>query len=166
MWSRGAIGGPFQLTDSAGTRRSLAEFRGKIVALYFGYTFCPDICPTDLVAIARAIELLGAKGDDIQPVFISVDPERDTPKLIGEYVNSISPRLVGLTGTPDEIRAVADSYKVYFEKTGGAEGASYLIDHSAVIYFIGREGNYMGYAPPQTSPERLADILRQLHSQK
>ena len=164
MWSRGPIGGPFTLVDQTGRTRSDTDFRGKIVVLYFGYTYCPDICPTDLMSITRAIALLGEGGDNVQPIFVSVDPERDTPRQLADYVGSFSPRLVGLTGAPAQVRAVANAYKSYFEKVGDADDAGYLIDHSGVVYFLGRDGAYRGYAPPQTSPEKLAEILRRLLS--
>lgn len=160
MWGHGPIGGPFALTDTAGVRRTDAGFRGKLVVLYFGYTFCPDICPTDLFAIAKAVELLGPKGDLVQPVFVTLDPERDTPAILADYVAAFHPRLIGLTGSTDEIAAVARAYKAWFAKTPGRAADDYSIDHTGVIYLIGRDGKYLGFLPPQTTPERIAEALR------
>jgi protein SCO1/2 len=103
---------PFTLTDQHGKARSLADFRGKIVLLYFGYTFCPDICPTDLLQIANLIKLLGADGGHLQPVFVTLDPERDTQELLRNYVAAFHPRFVALRVSVDEVRRVASAYKV------------------------------------------------------
>jgi cytochrome oxidase Cu insertion factor (SCO1/SenC/PrrC family) len=161
MWGRGHIGGPFKLTDQAGNTRTDADFRGKLLIIYFGYTTCPDICPTDLMQIGIAIDKLGAAGDGVQPLFISVDPERDKPDVLGPYVAQFHPRLLGLTGRPDEIRAVADSYKAYYAKYFPSDGAVYLIDHTGFIYLMGRSGEYLGFFPPGTSADRIVDIVRQ-----
>jgi cytochrome oxidase Cu insertion factor (SCO1/SenC/PrrC family) len=159
MWNRGPIGGPFTLTDHTGKLRSDSEFRGKLMVVYFGYTACPDVCPTDLLSISQAIDALGAAGDAVQPIFISVDPEGDTH--LAEYVAAFHPRLIGLTGTPQEIKKVALAYKAYYAKVYDGEGKDYVIDHTGVVYLIDRTGEYVGFVPPQTGPQRLADILRQ-----
>ena len=158
MFGRGPIGGRFTLTDQDGKRRSDGEFRGKLRIVYFGYTFCPDICPTDLMAITQALDALGPKAADIQPIFISIDPERDT-SVMGEYLRAFHPSFIGLTGSPDEIKKVADAYKAFYRKVDDGRGG-YTIDHSGVIYLMGRNGEYLGFMPPQTAPERLAEILR------
>lgn len=160
MWNRGPIGGPFTLTDQTGKIRRDDEFRGKLMIVYFGYTSCPDVCPTDLMAISQAIDALGADGEKIQPIFITLDPERDTQAQLGDYVAAFHPRLIGLTGTPEQIRAVALSYKVYYAKVKDERGTDYSIDHTGVVYLIGRDGHYLGFMPPQTSPDRLIDVLR------
>jgi protein SCO1/2 len=116
MWGRGHIGGPFELVDHTGKKRTDADFRGKLLLVYFGYTYCPDICPADLLQISLAIDQLGTAGDEVQPLFISVDPERDTTTVLAQYVSSFHPRLIGLTGTPEKIRRVANSYKGHLEK--------------------------------------------------
>ena len=159
MYGRGPIGGPFTLTDQSGHRRSDSEFRGKLEIVYFGYTFCPDVCPTDLMAITQALDTLGPKAAAIQPIFISIDPERDS-SVMGEYLRAFHPSFVGLTGTPKEIRKVATSYKAFYSRVEDARGGDYTIDHSGVIYLIGREGEYLGFMPPQTAPARLVEILR------
>ena len=160
------IGGPFTLTDQRGKRVSLADFRGKVVALYFGYTFCPDVCPTDLNAIAGMIELLGADGARVQPVFVTLDPERDTPARIGPYVESFNPRFVALSGDASEIRDVATAYKVYFEKVRQPGASGYLIDHTAFTYIIDAQGSYAGFFPPGTSGERMATLVREVLAMK
>ncbi len=159
MYGRGSVGGPFTLTDTTGKPRSDREFRGKLMIVYFGYTFCPDVCPADLMAITQALDTLGPLADGVQPVFITVDPERDT-KVLGEYVSAFHHSLVGLTGSPEEIRKVANAYKAFYVKVPDAQGRDYSIDHTGVIYLMGRDGEYLGFMPPQTSPERLTEILR------
>jgi protein SCO1 len=153
------IGGPFALTDQNGTPRRPEDFRGKLMLIYFGYTFCPDVCPTDLMAITQALDMLGPKAVAIQPIFISIDPERDS-SVMGEYLRAFHPSFVGLTGTPEEIRKVANSYKAFYSRVEDARGGDYTIDHSGVIYLMGREGEYLGFMPPQTGPARLVEILR------
>jgi len=160
MYGRGTVGGPFTLADPTGRKRSDSEFRGKLMIVYFGYTFCPDVCPADLMAITQALAELGPAARDIQPIFITVDPERDT-KVLGEYVAAFHKSFIGLTGTPEEIRKVANAYKAFYAKVPGVGKGEYEIDHTGVIYLMGRDGEYLGFMPPQTGPERLTEILRQ-----
>ena len=159
MYGRGSVGGPFTLTDQTGKPRSDSEFRGKLMIVYFGYTFCPDVCPTDLMAITRALDALGPAAADVQPIFITIDPERDS-KVLADYVAAFHRSFVGLTGSPDEIRKVANSYKASYAKVPGERGGEYSIDHAGVIYLMGRNGEYLGFMPPQTNPDRLTEILR------
>jgi protein SCO1/2 len=159
MYGNGPIGGPFTLTDQSGRKRSDSEFRGKLMIVYFGYTFCPDVCPADLMAITQALDALGPAAENVQPIFITVDPERDN-KVLGEYVGAFHKSLIGLTGSAEEIRKVANSYKAFYARVPGERGGEYGIDHTGVIYLIGRSGEYLGYMPPQTDPERLTEILR------
>ncbi|HEX4586000.1 MAG TPA: SCO family protein [Burkholderiaceae bacterium] len=161
MWSRTPVGGSFDLIDHAGRRRTDAEFRGKFLLLYFGYIHCPDACPTDLAAIASAINRLGPSGDAVQPLFISVDPQRDTVERLADYVRAFHPRLIGLTGAPEEIRRVALAYKVYYAKVPAPEGADYAIDHTSFTYIVGRDGKYLGFFPPGTRAERMVETIRQ-----
>ena len=160
MWSRGQIGGPFTLTDQTGRLRSDTEFRGKLMLIYFGYTFCPDICPTDLMTITETLDALGEAGAAVQPIFITLDPERDTVERLAEYVPSFHKRLIGLTGAPEDIRKVALAYKVYYARKDNGPGEDYTIDHTGVTYLVGREGEYLGFVPPQTSPQRLTEVIR------
>jgi cytochrome oxidase Cu insertion factor (SCO1/SenC/PrrC family) len=161
MWGRGHVGGPFELIDQAGRTRTDRDFRGKLLLVYFGYTTCPDICPTDLAQIGLAIDKLGTAGDEVQPIFISVDPDRDTTKVLADYVPSFHPRLIGLTGTAAQIRAVADAYKAYYAKYQPEGGGIYLIDHTGFTYLMGRSGEYLGFFPPGTSADRMVEIMRQ-----
>ena len=159
MYGRGSVGGPFTLTDQSGRQRSDTEFRGKLMVVYFGYTYCPDICPTDLMAITQALDALGPAAEGVQPVFITIDPERDT-KVLAEYVSAFHRSLVGLTGSPEEIRRVANAYKAFYVKVKDERSGEYSIDHAGVIYLMGRSGEYLGFMPPQTNPDRLTEILR------
>jgi protein SCO1/2 len=165
MWARGPIGGPFALTDHTGKRRTDAEFRGKLLVIYFGYSYCPDICPADLTAISLALDRLGAAADAVQPIFITLDPERDTAERLADYVAAFHPRLLGLTGGPDQIRKVATAYKTYYAKAENAAGTDYAIDHTAFIYLVGKDGQYLGFLPPSTTPERLSEVIGQRLSQ-
>jgi protein SCO1/2 len=159
MYGRGPIGGPFSLIDQTGKLRSDREFRGKLMVVYFGYTYCPDVCPADLQAITLALDRLGALAANAQPIFITVDPERDN-KVLAEYVSAFHPSLIGLTGPPDEIRKVANSYKAFYTKVKDGRTGEYTIDHAGVIYLMGRDGEYLGFMPPQTAPDRLTEVLR------
>jgi len=159
MFGRGTVGGPFTLTDQTGHKRSDSEFRGKLMIVYFGYTFCPDVCPADLMAITQALDALGPAAEGIQPVFITVDPERDT-KVLGDYVAAFHHSLIGLTGSPEAIRKVANAYKAYYAKVPGEREGEYSIDHMGAIYLMGRNGEYLGFMPPQTNPDRLTEVLR------
>jgi protein SCO1/2 len=159
MYGRGQVGGPFTLTDQTGKQRSDTDFRGKLMIVYFGYTYCPDVCPTDLMAITQALDALGPAAEGVQPVFITIDPERDT-QLLTDYVSAFHRSLVGLTGSPDEIRKVANSYKAFYVKVQDERSGDYSIDHAGVIYLIGRNGEYLGFMPPQTNPDRLTEVLR------
>jgi cytochrome oxidase Cu insertion factor (SCO1/SenC/PrrC family) len=159
MYGRGSVGGPFTLTDQAGKQRSDTEFRGKLMIVYFGYTYCPDVCPADLMAITQALDALGPAAEGVQPIFITIDPERDT-KVLADYVSAFHHSLVGLTGSPEEIRKIANSYKAFYAKVPDERSGGYSIDHTGVIYLMGRDGEYLGFMPPQTNPDRLTEILR------
>ncbi len=161
MWNREPIGGPFALVDQTGARRTDADFRGKILLVYFGFTYCPDVCPTDLQEIAGALDRLGPDADAVQPLFITVDPERDTPAHLKDYVALFHPRLVGLTGSAAAIQDAARAYRAYYAKVS-LEKADYTVDHSAFIYLMGRNGDYLGFFPPGTSAELMVGTLRPL----
>ena len=159
MYGRGSIGGPFTLTDQNGKRRSDAEFRGKLMIVYFGYTWCPDVCPADLMTVTQALDNLGVAAEGVQPIFITIDPERDA-NVLADYVSAFHHSLIGLTGSADEIQKVADAYKAFYVKVPDERSGGYSIDHSGVIYLMGRNGEYLGFMPPQTDPDRLTEILR------
>jgi protein SCO1/2 len=160
MWNREPIGGPFALTDQNGARRTDADFRGRLMLVYFGFTYCPDVCPTDLQQMGLAVEQLGPVGKMVQPIFITVDPARDTPEHLKDYMPLFHPRFVGLTGDAAEIREAARAYRVYYEKVERADKSDYTLDHSAFIYLMDRGGRYLGFFPPGTSAERLAETMR------
>ena len=162
MTGTGPIGGPFLLTDQRGRRVGPTQWRGKLVLMYFGYTFCPDACPTDLSNITAAIEALGPDGMKVQPVFVTLDPLRDTPKMLGGYMKSFNRRFVALGGTEEEVRRVALSYKVYYEKVKQPGSDYYLIDHTSFTYVLNEAGKYVGYFPPGTSGKRMSEQVRAL----
>ncbi|HYG89977.1 MAG TPA: SCO family protein [Azospirillum sp.] len=155
-----AIGGPFRLTDHTGKTVSDADYRGKHLLIYFGYTFCPDVCPTELNTMASALDKLGPLADRIQPLLITIDPERDTAAHLAEYVTLFHPRLVGLTGTPEQIRQVTREYRVYAKKADGGTGDAYLMDHSSFVYLMGPDGKYVGVFPGGTTPEKMAGDIK------
>jgi len=160
MWNREPIGGPFALVDHQGRKRTEADYRGKLLLVYFGYSTCADICPTDLQQIGAAIESLGSRGDSVQPIFITLDPERDTPRRLAAYVPAFHPRLVGLGGSLAAVRNAAAAYRVYFRKAPIGKAGDYAIDHSAVIFMMDREGKYIGFFPPSTPASRMAEMMR------
>ena len=130
----------FALTDHTGARRTLADFRGKVVAVFFGYTQCPDVCPTTLSDMAQVKKKLGADGAQLQVLFITVDPERDTRELLAQYVPGFDPGFVGLYGTSDEIAATAKEFKVFYQKTPGKTPTSYTVDHTAGTFVYDKDG--------------------------
>jgi protein SCO1/2 len=154
------VGGPFELTDQTGHRRTEADFRGKLVVLYFGYTYCPDVCPAELQSISLALDQLGAAAEAVQPLFITVDPERDTPARLADFVASFHPRLIGLTGSPGEIRKTAIAYRTFFAKNSIATPGNYSVDHTGFIYLVGKDGRYLGFLPPGLAPDAIAEAIR------
>lgn len=156
-----AIGGPFELVDHNGRAVTQADFAGKFMLIFFGFTHCPDVCPTELQVMANAMDVLGSDGANVVPVFISVDPERDTPAQIKDYVAAFHPRLVGLTGTPDQIAAVAKAYKVYFAKQPSAGAPDeYQVDHTAFVYLMGPDGVLRSMFRSGASAEAIAAEIR------
>jgi protein SCO1/2 len=135
------VGGPFTLVDDTGKRVTDKDYRGRYMLVFFGFTSCPDICPAGLQLISAALDKLGPKADRVTPIFISVDPERDTPQKLAAYVKNFNPHLVGLTGTPEEIAAVAKAYKVFYQKVANQSSpADYGMDHTSIIYLMDPNG--------------------------
>ncbi|WP_374351083.1 SCO family protein [Chitinimonas sp.] len=135
------IGGSFQLTDHTGKPRTLADFRGKVVVVFFGYTHCPDACPTTMSELAGAMKQLGDRAKEVQVLFVTVDPERDSQQLLAQYVPAFHPSFIGLTGSDKQIRAVADSFKVVFQRASGqADEKNYSVDHSTGSYIFDKTG--------------------------
>lgn len=156
-------GGPFALVDHQGTPVTDTDFRGRYLLIYFGYGTCPDICPTELMKMSRALELAEADGvdlDRIVPLFITVDPERDTVAFLARYVGMFHPRLIGLTGTPEAIASAAKAYGIYFARAG--EGDDYLMDHSSLILLMDRENRYLDFFSARESAEEIAATLATL----
>jgi protein SCO1/2 len=154
------IGGPFELVDHAGAAVTDQTWADKPLLVFFGYTYCPDVCPTELSVISNAMDLLG-DDTDVVPLFITVDPARDTVQAMADYVGHFHPRMVGLTGTPEQIAAAAKAYRVYYAK-GSGEGDDYLMDHSSFVYLMDRDHRYLAHFPPNTDPEAMAKRIREL----
>jgi cytochrome oxidase Cu insertion factor (SCO1/SenC/PrrC family) len=154
------LGGPFQLVDQTGRAVTEADFAGRFMLVYFGFTYCPDVCPTELGAMVAALDELGDAAARVTPIFITVDPDRDTPEAMADYVARFDPRLVGLTGTPEQIAAAARAYRVFYAKVQRPEMTQYLVDHSSFIYLVGPDGRVRSLFRPQTSPEAMAQTIR------
>jgi protein SCO1/2 len=152
------LGGPFTLTDQDGKRRSDADFRGKYMLVFFGYTYCPDVCPTTLAVMAAALDKMGPGADRIIPLFISVDPSRDTPEVLKAYLSAFGTRFVGLTGSEDEITGAAKAYRVYVQAHKD-EGQNYTVDHSGVVYLMDPSGAFLANYSLDSSPDELAAEL-------
>jgi protein SCO1/2 len=158
-----SVGGPFSLVD--GTNKPVTErtYRGKWEMIYFGYTFCPDACPTALNTIAETLQRLGPVADEIQPLFITVDPKRDTPEVVGDYVRNFDPRIVGLTGSAADIAAVAKEFRIAYAVHRTGDGPEdYLMDHSSVIIVLDPDGRFAGVLGADLPPERMTAKIRQL----
>jgi len=153
-----AIGGPFALVDDTGKPRTDADFRGRLMLIYFGYTHCPDACPTTLQDIADALAKLGPAADQVAPIFITIDPERDTVQYLKGYAEQFDAKFVALTGSPEQIATAAKSYRVYYRKA--TNQADYLMDHSSIVYLMGRDGKFLTHFTPDTTPDQMADTVR------
>jgi protein SCO1/2 len=156
-----AIGGPFELVDQNGKTVTEAALKGKWSLIYFGYTHCPDACPTALNDISIALGELGAKRDQVRPVFITVDPERDTPEALKSYVTAFDAPITALTGTPEQVAKAAKDYRVYYAKHP-EPGGDYSMDHSSVIYVMDPQGRFTATFTHESSPEQIADRLKKL----
>jgi protein SCO1/2 len=153
-------GRKIELPDGDGKPRSLAEFKGKLVVVFFGYTQCPDVCPTTLTNLVEVKKLLGADGDKLQAVFVSVDPERDTPALLKSYVTAFDPGWIGLTGTPEQVAVAAKEFKVFYRKAPGKTPESYTVDHTAASYVFDPAGKLRLYVRHAATPPDVADDLK------
>lgn len=157
-----AIGGAFTAVNQDGQTVGDRSYRGKLQLVFFGYTFCPDVCPTELQNITLALDELEEKERaQVAPLFFSVDPERDTPAVLKEYLTNFAPSIQGLTGTPEQIRANARTFKAYYAKVPPKEaGGDYLMDHSAFTYLLDREGRYVQHFRPGAAPDEIARAIR------
>jgi protein SCO1 len=163
--SASLVGGPFTLEDGNGKQVTDRDFRGKYMLVYFGYTFCPDVCPTTLNEVADALDHLGAKANNLEPIFITVDPKRDTPAVVKQYTAAFSPKLIGLTGTPEQIANVAKAYRVYYaEHRNGPGPNDYSMDHSSILYLMGPDGKFIAPVRADESGKDMAEDLSKLMS--
>lgn len=155
------VGGPFTLVDQTGKTVTERDFRGRYMLVFFGFTHCPDICPAELQVIAASLEALGPDAKKVVPIFITVDPERDTPEVMADYIKNFGDEFVGLTGSPEQIAAVAKAYRVAYAKFQEKDSATdYSVDHSALVYLVGPDGDYITHLPYGTSAEKMAETLR------
>jgi protein SCO1/2 len=158
-----AVGGPFKLIGTDGQEVTEAAVKGKYSLFFFGFTFCPDACPTALNTFTLVLSKLGADADKIQPVFVSIDPERDKPAVLKEYLTSFDPRIMGLTGTPEEIAETAKKFRVYYARQG--EGEFYLMDHSTAIIVMNPDFEYAGVLAGNMQPDEMVTRLKELLAQ-
>ncbi|GAK32180.1 electron transporter SenC [Iodidimonas nitroreducens] len=159
------IGGPFALVSHQGDPVTDTDFRGRYLLIYFGYSYCPDVCPTELAKMTRALDVLEAKGldlDPIQPLFISVDPERDTVAQMAQYVTMFHPRLIGLTGTPEQVQEAKDAYRIYSVKSGDVDSDQYLVDHASMILLMDQNNQFMDFFSSRESADEIAATLAPL----
>jgi protein SCO1/2 len=159
-----SIGGPFTLIDAEGKPVTDRDFLGKYMLMFFGFTFCPDVCPTTLAKMAAALDKLGAKADRVQPLFITIDPRRDTPSVIGPYTAALSSRLIGLTGTAEQIASVEKEYRVYAAEHRTGNGPNdYTMDHSGIVYLMGPDGRFVAVIRADDDADAMAaDIAKHL----
>ncbi|MEQ5789166.1 SCO family protein [Erythrobacter sp. NFXS35] len=157
------IGGDFALTNSAGETVRWDDFAGQYRVVYFGYAFCPDICPTDMQRVAQGLKVLKAADPDtaakITPIFITIDPDRDTRQVVGEFAAAFSPDIIGLTGTPEQIAAAAKAFRVFYAKGEAVDGGGYLVDHSNIVYLFGPNGEPLATLPVDQGADAVATEL-------
>jgi protein SCO1/2 len=155
------VGGPFSLIDQTGQRVTDQTYRGRLMLMFFGFTHCPDVCPTSLQLIAGALDKLGTqKAQRVVPIFVTVDPERDTPDVIKDYVGTFDPRIVGLTGTPDEVQTAVRAYRVYARKVPDeAAPGQYTMDHTAILYLMGPDGRFITHFTHGTPVDTMAAAI-------
>lgn len=160
-----SIGGDFSLIDHNGVRRGKDDFKNNYMLVYFGYSFCPDVCPLDLQKITMALSTLEGEGVDLsslQTLFITIDPERDTPEVMNEYLKNFHPSILGLSGSVDEVKQAAQAYRVYYNKGEVQVDGTYLMDHSSIIYLMNGEGNYAKHFSPEQAPNEIADGIKHI----
>ena len=157
------IGGPFELVDHWGEKVTDADFKGANTLIFFGYTYCPDVCPTTLTNISTALDILGDDAADMNVLFISVDPERDKPEYLKDYLQHFHPAIIGLTGDPTQIKKVAKAYGVYYAKAqeDGAEPDDYYVDHTALVFMMGPDGQYKAHFGHTTEPEAIVAKIKE-----
>lgn len=160
------IGGPFTLTDHQGERRSEADFEGRYMLIFFGYTYCPDICPTTLTTVSQGLDILAeseaGKAAAVTPVFVSIDPARDTPAALADYMSHFHPAMVALTGSEEEVAVAAKAYRIFYQKVVQEDASDYLMDHSSIVYLMGPDGSYLSHFTHASTAEEIAEGLAKL----
>jgi protein SCO1/2 len=157
-----AIGGDFNLIDQNGKAFSSDQLKGKLSLIYFGFTYCPDVCPTSLQKITEVINTTDKYRIDVTPVFITIDPQRDTSELLKEYLGHFHPKFIGLTGTPEEIKKAADKFKVYYARSSSTDpsNSNYMLDHTSFCYLMDKKGKYMKHFYLNSTAEEIIDYIR------
>ena len=163
---RALVGGPFELVDQSGQTRSNADFLGGYMLVYFGYSYCPDVCPTSLADMGQALDILAEeapeKAERVTPVFITVDPERDTVDAMADYAPHFHERLVALTGSSEQTQAAAKAFRIFYQKVEDDSASDYLMDHTSIIYLMDPEGNYLAHFPHGSTPAAISEGLQKL----
>ncbi|WP_111733085.1 SCO family protein [Roseovarius amoyensis] len=152
-----SVGGPFTLVNGAGETVTDEDVIDQPALLYFGYTFCPDVCPLDVARNAEAVEILEERGTMVKPVFISIDPKRDTPEVVGDYAANMHPRMVGLTGSPEQVKAASQAYRTYYQAQDSGDDEYYLVDHTTLTYLVLPETGFVEFFRRDVTPEQMAD---------
>lgn len=156
------LGRDLAMLDDTGTQRKLDDYKGKVCVVFFGFTQCPDVCPTSMAELAQVMELLGEDAQDVQVLMISVDPERDTPQVLSAYVKAFHPSFVGLTGTPEQLSTTAKSFKAYYAKAAGATPDQYTMDHASSFYLLDKQGEARVLVSGKATAQDIAADIRQL----
>ena len=154
------VGGSFTMVNQRAETVTEKSFGGHPLLLFFGFTFCPDVCPTELQVITQALDDLGDQGKDITPLFVSIDPDRDTPQVLASYLSNFSDRIIGLTGSPEQVAAMANTYRVFYAKQPPEKDGSYEMDHSSIIYLMGGDGKFLKHFSYTTDAKALAQGIR------
>lgn len=156
------LGRALNMVDTSGKPKNLADFKGKVLLIFFGYTQCPDVCPTAMAQAAQAVELLGDKAKDVQVIMISVDPDRDTPEVLNSYVHAFDPNFIGLTGSHDQLDKTARSFKAFYTKEPTASPNHYAINHTSAFYLMDKNGDARALLGPTLTPEEMAHDIELL----
>lgn len=156
----GAIGGPFELVSETGETVTEKEVIDQPALIYFGYTFCPDVCPVDVARNAQAVDILEERGEMVKPVFISVDPKRDTPEVVDDFTANLHPRMLGLTGSPEQVKAASQAYRTYYSANDSEDDEYYLVDHSTMTYLVLPETGFVDFFRRDASAEEMADRVQ------
>ncbi|WP_422030047.1 SCO family protein [Roseovarius sp.] len=156
----GAIGGPFELVSETGETVTEKEVIDQPALIYFGYTFCPDVCPIDVARNAQAVDILEERGEMVKPVFISVDPKRDTPEVVDDFTANLHPRMLGLTGSPEQVKAASQAYRTYYSAHDDEDDEYYLVDHSTMTYLVLPETGFVDFFRRDASAEEMADRVQ------